>query len=212
MRTDELIALLARQPGADWRPPRGRWAVALMAGMALAFLAMALSLGPRDPQLWPYLTAGFALKLALCLSLWLVAVQLAWRRSLPARGDGPWRSAVPGLALLLLVLAAAAWLPADAAARHAQWWSPTILTCLLSIPLLGLPAGLLLGWAARQGAATDPAASGWAVGLSAGACGALAYAFHCPMDAPAYLLCWYLPAIALTGVLGRWAGRRWLRW
>lgn len=212
MQTDDLITLLSRQPGSEWRPPRWRWRIALAAAVVAAFGLMWLTVGMRDRAQAPFDTVAFGFKIGLCLATLSAAFALVRRRSVPGHRDGPWPWAI---ALLLAVLAATAvttWWPADPMARQALWQSDTIGQCLLMIPLFALPAGLLLGWAARLEANTSPTASGAAIGLAAGAIGALAYAMHCPMDNPVYLLCWYVPALLISTGMGRLLGARLLRW
>lgn len=213
MKTDDLIHLLARQPAALPRPmPRRDLMAAVALGAALAATLMLIVLGPRAGLAAAVATPLFAQKIGALLVFALLSAAVAFRAGQPGRTPGVpgrWRWAVPawwGLATLVVALLDPAGDPL------AQFRSGTELQCLVSIPLLSLPAAVALGWAVRRGAPTAPPAAATAIGLAAGGIGALAYAFHCPQDAPGYLLLWYGLAVAATTLLVRATAPRWLRW
>ncbi len=213
MKTDDLIALLARQPDALPRPPLRRdWILASLVGLAAAFAVMAAVLGVRpdldaasaSPLFWQKV---LALALLAAFSGWA-----AFRSGMPGRGLGPGRSvrwAVP--AWLLVATAFTVW-AAPTGGAWALFISPTILVCLSMIPLLAVIPALALGWALKRAAPTEPAQAARAIGWAAGGIGAFVYAFHCQADQPAYVLVWYGAAVAITVVLVQAIASRWLRW
>jgi hypothetical protein len=72
--------------------------------------------------------------------------------------------------------------------------------------------GLLWGMWLRRAATTSPVALGALSGLAAASLSASAYAIHCNMDAPAYLLLVYGVAVGLITALTALFGRRLFKW
>ena len=213
MKTEDLIALLARQPDAMPRPQLRRdWILASLVGLAAAFAVMAAVLGIRpdigavssNPLFWQKVSA---LALLAGFSGWA-----AFRSGMPGRGLGPGRSvrwAVP--AWLSVATAFTLW-AAPAGGGWALFLSPTILVCLTMIPVLAMAPALALGWTLRRAAPTEPAQAARALGWAAGGIGAFVYAFHCQADQPGYVLVWYGAAVVITVVLVQAIASRWLRW
>lgn len=88
----------------------------------------------------------------------------------------------------------------------------TLVSCLLSIPILAAPILAALLWAMRSGASTRPALAGGLAGLAAGCLATSVYALHCFEDSPAFYGIWYTSAILLVGLAGRLIGKRVLSW
>ena len=86
------------------------------------------------------------------------------------------------------------------------------LDCLVSVVLLSLPPVAAIGLIMRRGAATQPARTARAAGLSAAAFGAFVFAFHCPHDDPLYVAVWYGGAVAVAILLARIGLPRLTRW
>lgn len=213
MKTDDLIVLLARRPDAlpEIHPARDT-TLAVLAGLVASFLVMALLLGPR-PDLADAITGPMFWQKTGALAL-MVAIA----------GVGAYRSGLPGRSLQSaerLRWAAPAWLAvatlvtvvaAPAGDRMGLFHSPTILLCLTMVPLLSMLPAVALAWALRRAAPADPSRAARAVGWTAGAIGAFAYAFHCQADQPGYVLAWYGLAVMITIVLTQATATRWLRW
>jgi hypothetical protein len=213
MKTNDLIALLARQPDAlpQTRPGRDM-ALAVLAGLASAFVLMTLVLGPR-----PDLAVAVVSPL-----FWQKAGALALLAGVA--GIAVYRSGLPGRSLHSaerLRWAAPAWLAAatlatimaaPAGQRMALFDSPTILNCLTTVPLLSVLPAAAMVWALRRAAPTEPARAARSAGWMAGAIGAFAYAFHCQADQPGYVLVWYGLAVTATVLLTQATAMRWLRW
>lgn len=211
MKTDELIALLAREAGPAPRGEARRRLLPVAALGALLSAALALGvLGPVPAALWA-LPAPWV-KLAYGGALAGVGAALALRLARPvARLGGP-------VALLLAVLAAVAllgavaWATAAPDQRHAALFGHSALSCPATVLGLSLPtlAGLL--WAMRGLAPTRPVAAGGAAGLLAGALAATGYALACTEVGLPFIALWYSAGIAAAGLLGAALGPRLLRW
>jgi hypothetical protein len=213
MKTDELITLLARQPDAlPKTQPLRDTALALVAGLVAAFLLMALVLGPRTHLVEAVASALFWQKIGALALLAVIAGVAAYRSGLPGRSLRSTERLRWAAPLWLAVATVVMVVSAPAGERLALFHSPTILVCLTMVPLLSvLPAAAML-WALRRAAPTEPARAARAVGWTAGAIGAFAYAFHCQADQPGYVLVWYGLALVATVTLTRATATRWLRW
>lgn len=213
MKTDELITLLARQPDAlPKTQPLRDTALALVAGLVAAFLLMALVLGPRTDLVEAVASALFWQKIGALALLAVIAGVAAYRSGLPGRSLRSTERLRWAAPLWLAVATVVMVVSAPAGERLALFHSPTILVCLTMVPLLSvLPAAAML-WALRRAAPTEPARAARAVGWTAGAIGAFAYAFHCQADQPGYVLVWYGLALVATVTLTRATATRWLRW
>ncbi len=87
-------------------------------------------------------------------------------------------------------------------------------TLCMSTIVAGGAIGFTALWALwlRKSATSHPTALGALTGLGMASLSAAAYAIHCNMDAPAYLLSVYGLAVAVFGAIGAFLGRRLLRW
>jgi hypothetical protein len=56
----------------------------------------------------------------------------------------------------------------------------------------------------RRAAPAHPNASALASGLAASTCGALIFAFCCPMNDPLYIVVWYSAGCAAVTAMARW--------
>lgn len=213
MKTDQLIAMLARDPqpvapGA----PRRRHALAIVAGMAGAAALMGAFLGIRPDLAEAARLPMFWVKLALPLSLLLLAAVTAVRLSRPGVGPGAAALAVPVPVLGIWVLAAVALASAPASERVSLLLGETWASCPLYIAGLSLPLFAAAFWAMKGLAPTRPALAGASAGLLAGAGGALVYCLHCPEMAAPFLGTWYLLGMAIPTLAGAALGPRLLRW
>ena len=211
MNTEALIRALAADMKIQRRPAR-----MVAAGLPLALAAGALGL---------WLTLGFRGDLAASLSipesalrfLLAGAVGLAGLRMglVLARPEG--RGLVRFWPLVIIALVAAGavawgWLVTPPGARQMAIVGKTMVTCLVTIPLLSiLPvAAILTGL--RRGATTAPALAGLAAGLGGSGLSAMIYALHCTEDSPLFYVTWYGLAIAGVTVASTLIGARILRW
>jgi hypothetical protein len=212
VRTDELIARLARDAAPQRRPMARRLGACATAGF-LAAAAIALGMWGARPDLMTaagsmmfWVKAGYALILAL-------AAMLALER-LGRPGGG-------GRAGWALALAAAAAMIAIAA--HQLMIDPVALwrrdlmghswtVCSLRIALVAAPAFAAALVALRGMAPTRPRLAGAAGGLLAGGLGAAAYALTCNEMAAAFLAVWYTLGMLTWAGVGALTGPWVLRW
>ena len=213
MKTDQLISLLSTNVDRVEAGRLGKTvAWALATGGLLAFCIMVATVGFR-PDLGNSTSLIFlALKLLFSLSLLGVGAGLLAKAVRPGRDTAkPFRLIALPFAAAIIVAAALL-----ALGPRAGWMSlpPKIMWAgpLVCIPLFAVaPLGVLI-WALRKGAPTNLRRTGAIAGLVAGATGASAYAFSCPIDSVPFIALWYGAAIAFCAVIGAAAGPRLLRW
>lgn len=213
MRTDDLIAQLARGAGAvEPDALKRRYASATGWGAFGATLAMALLLGVRPDLHEAVRLPMFWIKLAFPAAWFAIAIALAARLARPAMplGSLPGLLAVPLLAVGAMALVVLAQAPPSA--RAALVLGRTWAVCPFYVALLSLPMLVAAFRATRQLAPTRLARAGAACGLVAGALGAGVYALHCDEMSPAFLATWYVIGMLIPTLVGAVLGPRLLRW
>jgi hypothetical protein len=211
MRTEDLIAGLARDAAPALPPPRTLVARRLAVAGPVVVVLFALGLGLRDDALGAALASPwFGLKLALAASL--AATGLALLLALATPGRRAPVIALGGVAAGVILAATADLALLGAGGAATRLIGDNGLKCLVAIPLLAaLPlAGLLLALA--DSAPVRPTLAGAAAGLCAAGLAAVLYGLHCTDDSPLFFAVWYLAASAVVVAAGAWAGRRWLTW
>ena len=213
MKTDDLISLLAADtvPVAR-RTASRRIAMAVAVGIALAALAMQLTLGARPdlgqaifgPMFWVKVLFPATVAAASFATLARLA-----RPGVDARTGG---IVIAAPILLLWLIAIAAYATAPPAARATMVWGQTWRACTLNIALMSVPIFVATFLALRQLAPTRLALSGACAGALSGAAGAAVYAFHCPETALPFMAIWYVSGIAVTALVGACLGPRVLKW
>lgn len=214
MKTLDLINALAEDHAAHPQPQplRRIFLIAMAAGVAVAALAFALTLGIRPDAASALETWRYDFKILVTLTLAVTSAIFVWRLARPAADV---RSAELALAAAPALLAGAVlyelwavppdlWLP-RAMGSHS-------LVCVVSITLLSIAPLAAAFYILRRGAPLRPGLAGAAAGLLASAVAATLYATHCPDDSPLFGAVWYTAAMALVAYAGMLAGRRWLRW
>jgi len=210
MKTDDLIAALA----ADTRPGpgvAGRLRRALPVALAVTVAGFLLLWGVR-PDLAAALSSAAVVKSLLPLALAGLAGALALALSHPegrAVRQGGGLLALGGGVLLALAAGVAT---GGVSGLVAALSTPSLLTCLASIPALAVP---LLGatlWALAAGAPRRPALSGAVGGLAAGGLAAAIYSLFCDQDAVLFVLPAYGTAIMIVALTGLLIGKRSLAW
>lgn len=211
MKTDELIAVLARNEGEAPRKRHGvRLAWVLVGGFMIG-LALLLS--------------SYGLRYNIGVKLPLVLAKTAFSSVFAVLGVAAVIALVrPGAKTQARILAGAGVIVASVAIGlislfgeapdqrfHALTYGVFPL-CLVLIPVFGAPTAALLAWFARDLAPTRLAMTGAAIGAAAGGVGAMVYAMYCPLDGFAFVSVWYAVAIALSSAFGALFGARLLRW
>lgn len=211
MKTDDFIAILAKDSIVHRRPPLVAWLPVAMA-VVLSAVLMAAMLGVR-PHLEEWAGAPlFWLKCGFAATLAAVGLRAASIAAIPAArfGSLPWLLAA---ALVLMAAAAAATLlGTETGARAQQFWGSTWRTCPFLIALLALPIFAAVLNMMRGLAPTRLRLAGAIAGFAAGATAALLYCLHCPELAPSFVAFWYLLGILIPTAAGALLGRVVLAW
>lgn len=211
MKTEDLIAALAADSRTEPPPRRVLWP-ALAVALAAAIVLLDLSLGFRDDLVQSFVEPVAAMRYVLTGVLGVLGVRLALLLARPEGGNlaRVWPVALPVVAALGLLAWAYVVTPPEG--RQMALVGKTMVTCLVTIPLLSLlpVAALFLGL--RQGATTTPALAGFAAGIGGSGLAAMTYAMHCTEDSPLFFVTWYGLAIAGVTIASTLIGSRLLRW
>lgn len=211
MKTEDLIAALA----ADVRPRLNagqRLARALPGALLLALAGFWLFWGVR-PDMAGALGSVAALKTLLPLALAVLAGALVLGLARPEGQGGRPALGLWALAVALVAGFAAAFaVGGGASGLIGALATPSLITCLVSIPVLSLPPLVAALWALSAGAPRRPAQAGALAGLLAGGLAAGLYSFYCDQDAVLFFLPAYGAAIAAVMGAGGLIGARALRW
>ncbi|MGB0865177.1 MAG: NrsF family protein [Granulosicoccaceae bacterium] len=211
MKTQDLINMMAQESQAQVAPLRA-FSPSALGALVLSTVALLLFWGIR-----PDLTQAISNPLVLTKNILpaLTAIPCLWLLAQARHPDTSLNGALRWL-WLPLVIVLGLFIYALISSASATWLETikgqTLLPCLVSIPLLAAPILAALLWAMSSGAASRPALAGAIAGLAAGCLATSIYALHCFEDSPAFYGLWYTAAIALTGLLGRWAGKHLLKW
>jgi hypothetical protein len=212
MKTDDLIVALARHAEkVDPRSSTRRLALGAVFGVAAAVPLLGL-LGLNPTLAADASTPMFWIKLAFVAAIGAAGWQLVRRLAQPGAKV---RLAGQALAVPLVAMATLAFFVLAQARPDERLpllmgssWS----SCPFSIALLAMPALGLLLVSARSLAATRLRLAGAAVGLLAGALGALVYLLHCPEFEAPFLAVWYVLGMSIPAAVGALAGPSVLRW
>jgi hypothetical protein len=214
MKTHDFINALAQDHATSPQPQPLSWTflTAMAAGLGIAIVAFALTLGIRPDVASAVLTWRYDFKFVVTLTLAATSARLVWQLARPAtdpRSAGLAIAAAPALlfgAVLyeLWAIPASSWVPRAVGSNS--------VACMISITLLSIAPLAGAFYALRRGAPLRPGLAGAAAGLLASALAATLYAMHCPDDSPLFGAIWYTSAMALVACAGSFAGRRLLRW
>lgn len=210
MKTDDLIAALARDAKLTGPSAARRLALALLVGGVSAALLLVFAILPRPDLAAALSTRPFVLKMVTLATLALAAIALL---KAAARPEGRWPRAVLIVPLALLAYGfgheIATQLPATYGARLVgENWA----FCLVAIPLMAAIPLVAIIRSLRYAAPQDPTRAGLAAGFAAGALAAFFYGVHCTDDSPLFVATWYTLALALVTFTGGAIGRRTLAW
>jgi len=215
MNTDDLIDTLSRK---RTRRSGLTTSLTLVLSSTLALLiVLILSLVWLEPR--TDLAAGlavhnyvFLLKLIFVASVIAGALAIIRDLSVPGRpvGWAPILTITPFAVIIILALRELSFVPVGQWSHHvghASW-----LECLWQIPVLSIPAFVIITIAVRHLAPTNLARAGAYMGLFAGGVGAIGYALHCHNDAIAFVAISYTVAILEMTLIGALVGPRILQW
>lgn len=213
MRTDELIALLARDAGPA--PVARQLAARRLVPAALLGVVVAAALGVSLLGLVPqelFARPAWWIKFGYALATALAAGWLLSRLARPAMPIGGPERALAAVAALLALGALVQLALSESGAWRPLWLGHSAPVCPVAVLALALPALGLAFAALRRLAPVRPRAAGAAAGLLAGALGAAGYALTCNELGLAFVLTWYTLGMALAAALGALLGPRLLRW
>lgn len=213
MKTDELIALLAR----DATPvKRGmlplRIAMLAFAGALGALVLLVPWLGIRPDLAEAVAGSTFWMKAVYTFGLGVAGFALAERLSRPgAKGRIGW--ALAGFfAIVIIALAVSQMMSTPPDQMSAALMGSSWDKCPWRILVLSLPGLAILLWTMRRFAPTRPALAGAAAGLLAGGIAATVYGLHCQETAAPFVALWYSLGVMLSAIAGTLIGSRALRW
>lgn len=211
MKTEDLIRALASD---DTPPMRSQTTLllGLVPSLMIAVLAVWIGLGFR-PDLVSSLTVPTSVaRIVLTGALGIAAARLVLELTRPEGAATARLWPLAAVAMLALGLFVWAYLTTPPEARQMAAVGKTIVTCLVSIPLLSvLPVASLL-FVLRRGATTAPTRAGFVAGLAGSGLSAAVYALHCTEDSPLFYVTWYGLAIAIVTGVSTAIGARILRW
>lgn len=210
MKTDDLLSVLAADTVPQQTVGQRMWR-ALPLALAVSLAAFILFWGLRS-DIVAALGSVVVLKTVLPALLLVLAGGLAFALVHPGLRSGLRFAAlglfVATLAVALVIMIARAGLSGLTGAL----FTPSLLVCLLSIPVLALPVLGAAFWALSAGATLRPRLSGALAGLMAGGASASVYSLYCDQDAALFVLPAYSAAILFVGLIGALAGPRLLAW
>jgi len=213
MRTDELIAMLARDAGpVETAAPQRRYRFALGWGAFGATLLMALVLGVRPDLAEAARLPMFWVKLAFPAAIFAGTLVAVLRLSRPGVQLGRVCAGLAAPVLAMWVLGAGTLLAAAPGDRAVLLFGESAATCPFTIAFLSIPLFVAGLWAMKGLAPTRLVLAGAASGLLAGAGGALVYALFCTEMAAPFISIWYLLGMLLPAGVGAMLGPRLLRW
>jgi hypothetical protein len=213
MKTDELIAMLARDAGTvESDLPQRRYAAALGWGAFGTTALMAIVLGVRPDLADAARLPMFWVKLAFPAALLAGALLAVLRLSRPGAQLGRLPAAIAAPVLAMWLLAVVVLFGAAPGERDELIFGASAASCPFTIALLSAPLFGAALWAMRGLAPTRLALAGAAAGLLSGAGGALVYALYCPEMAAPFIGIWYLLGMLIPAAGGALLGPRLLRW
>ena len=210
MRTEDLIAALARDAKPAGLAPAHRLTLALLLAPVMALAMLILVVKPRADLAAAAGTMLFELKILFIATLTVAAIVLV---RAAARPDGVQPRALMIVPALILLFG----LGHEVATQPSSLYMSRLVgrswqLCLIAIPFMaaGPLAALLL--ALRSAAPADPTRAGAMAGLAAAAIAALFYGLHCADDSPFFVAVWYPIGIGVVTIAGALLGRRLLAW
>ena len=213
MKTDELIALLARDA-----TPVKRGAVPMRIGLlalvgAVAALVILVPwLGIRPDLADAVAGPSYWMKTLYTLGVGVSGFALAERLSRPgAKGRIGWVLA-GFFALAIAAIAVSQLVSTPPEQLVAAFMGSSWDKCPWRILALSLPGLAVILWVMRGFAPTRPAVAGAAAGLLAGGIAATVYGLHCEEIAAPFVALWYSLGMILSASVGSLIGSRLLRW
>jgi hypothetical protein len=213
MKTDELIAMLAKEPpSVDHDVRRLRIAAVFALGAIGSFLAM-IYWQPINPQLFSlaesmWFWVRFTFLVSSAALAWFLLVRLG-KPGFALRAKW-WYSAIP--IVVLAAIGSVLLMRAPPDERMPMMLGISWDVCSRNIAVLSIPILLASIWIARQFAPVRLRLTGAVLGFFAGSLGAFIYSMHCPELSPSFLMIWYVLGMLIPTALGAALGKRLLSW
>lgn len=213
MKTDELIALLARDASTVKRGALpARVGMFALAGAVASFGILVPWLGIRPDLAEAVGGSTFWMKALYTFGLGIAGFALVERLSRPgAKGRIGWVLA-GFFAAVIIAMAVSQMMSTPPDQIRAALMGSSWDKCPWRILVLSLPGLAVILWAMRGFAPTRPALAGAAAGLLAGGIAATIYGLHCQEIAAPFVALWYSLGIILSATVGALIGSRLLRW
>ncbi|MDZ7927735.1 MAG: NrsF family protein [Agrobacterium sp.] len=189
-----------------------RLGLAALPALGVSLLLMLAILGLRADMHEALTELGFWIKSTYNALLALTAFFAVSRL---ARPDGTSGGLFVWLAVIFVAMAAIALVQLGFAFPdnyRALVLGSSALHCPVLIVTFALPVFLTNFAVLKRAAPADPALAGFVAGIAAGAAGAWVYSWFCTENGMAFVLIWYSLGILMTGLIGAFAGSRFLRW
>jgi hypothetical protein len=213
MKTDELIALLARDTAPVAR--RGvsmRLGLAAVIALALAFGVLVVWLGMRPDLMDAMHTSAYWMKTLYTVGLALAGFALVERLSRPGVSGKVGAGLLGACFVAILALAFMQLMRTPSEGMSAAMMGSSWRGCPWRILALSLPGLIVVLAAMRRFAPSHPALAGAGAGVFIGGIAATVYGLYCQETAAPFVAIWYSLGIALSGLIGAIAGSRILRW
>lgn len=200
MQTEALIKELAANahPVKDGIINR-RLATVFSIGLVVALSIQMYTVGARSDV--SSAATAVLLKVLFCLTMGVLWARYLRSESTPGNVNNTHALvAVGGLALVSTI---AAFSTMDFGALKG---------CVSQVLILSTPALLGFLWVLRKAAPLHATRTGFAIGMAAGAIGAFGYSFGCLTDEPTIVAFRYGTAMIVSGLIGAFLGRLFLKW
>lgn len=210
MKTEDLIAALARDAKPAGLAPARQLTLALALAPVMALLLLVLVIKPRADLAAAAGTMLFELKILFVATLAVAAIALV---RAAARPDG----ALPRKLMIVPALILLFGFGHEIATQPASLYMGRLVgrswqLCLVGIPFMAAGPLAAILFALRSAAPADPTRAGAMAGFAAAAIAAVLYGLHCVDDSPFFVATWYSIAIGVTTAVGALLGRRLLAW
>lgn len=211
MRTDELIAYLAKEPPQPAFSAQWVGAVTLVCILTVSTLFLAIA-GPRADLIEAFAKPLVVTKTLVPALTCAIALYIAVRL---ARPDGHRQIQFIWLALPA-VMATMLWMfgymSQPAQIRFADVGVFSLSECIGLITLMSAGPCVTIIMLMTRGATTTPRRTATIAGLAASSGAATGYSLFCVQDNPLFYITWYGAAILISSALTTVIGSRLLRW
>lgn len=212
MKTEDFINVLVYDQNSKMQSSIWPIAIRLATGLIFSFLIFAIFLGVREDFNHVKTDPHVVFKFIFAVSLFgaLLPVIISAMRPEADLSQHRRRFALPILVMVIGVTIQLVTSPPD------YWLSGMIGrypgSCLRNIPALAIGPLLALLILLKNGAPSQPIATGSMAGAASGGMAAFIYALHCPDDSALFVALWYSLAIGIVAAIGAFVGSFWLKW